>query len=489
MLFAEALGAEEFRARVKVYATDVDEEALDQARSGSYTAKEIEELDPGLRKRYFEAGDGRYAFSPELRRSVIFGRHDLVQDAPISRLDLLICRNTLMYFNAETQKGILERFHFALNGKGVLFLGRAEMLLSHAGLFTPLDQRHRVFAKILPRPAQERQPAAPVAETAERLGGRNGRLKNQAAEEEPTPRIVVDVDGTLTMANARARVLFSISPRDIGRQVSDLEVSYRPLELRSLIELAYAERHSVTRTSVERRFADGEVHYLDISASPMFDDSQNALGVSVSFVDVTRFSRLAEDLRRAQEEVQTTNEELQSSNEELETTNEELQSSNEELETTNEELQSTNEELETMNEELQSTNEELQTVNEELRNRTEEANRVNAFLESVLAGLRSAAVVVNAELNVLMWNHRAEELWGLRADEVQGKPLLNLDIGLPVAELRSTLRACLAGEVDHKEQTIDAVNRRGKQIRCHVSCAPLVAAKKREGVILLMEEA
>ena len=143
-----------------------------------------------------------------------------------------------------------------------------------------------------------------------------------------------------------------------------------------------------------------------------------------------------------------------------------------------------------MNEELQSTNEELQTVNEELRTRSEELNHLNAFFESVMASLSTGAVVVNHNLDVLMWNHRAEDLWGLRADEVQGKSLLNLDIGLPVAELRALVRPCLSGEADRQTVVLDAVNRRGKPIKCRVTCTPLVSpSKKREGVILMMEEA
>jgi two-component system CheB/CheR fusion protein len=194
-------------------------------------------------------------------------------------------------------------------------------------------------------------------------------------------------------------------------------------------------------------------------------------------------------LQQAREELQTTTEELQSSNEELETTNEELQSSNEELETTNEELQSTNEELETMNEEMQATNEELQTVNQELQQRGDELNQLNAFLESVLGGLRSGAVVINQQLNVLMWNRQAEELWGLRPDEVQGRSLMKLDFGLPVAELEQAIQACLRGEDGHKDRLLDAVNRRGKKIHIRVACTPLLAAGgKREGAILLMDE-
>jgi two-component system CheB/CheR fusion protein len=143
-----------------------------------------------------------------------------------------------------------------------------------------------------------------------------------------------------------------------------------------------------------------------------------------------------------------------------------------------------------MNEELQSTNEELQTVNEELRTRTDELNRSNAFLESVLTGIRSGAVVVDQNIDILVWNERATDLWGLRADEVLNKSLLNLDIGLPVEQLRSVIRQCLTGDADHRELELDATTRRGKAIRCRISCTPLLsAARRREGAILLMEEA
>jgi two-component system, chemotaxis family, CheB/CheR fusion protein len=496
IIFAEALGAEAFRERVKLYGTDADEEALNVARLASYPAKELEALDGALVKRYFDEANGRLVFRQDLRRSVIFGRHDIVQDAPISRLDLLVCRNTLMYFNAETQQKILQRFHFALNGDGkarsYLFLGRAEMLLGHSSFFSPLNLKCRIFVK-LPHAGARPRPRLPVPVAADNTSGndlvRTDRLRDLGLEELPVARIIIDVNGTLAVANQKARITFSINPKDIGRPLQDLEISYQPAELRSLIEQAYAERRPVTQASVERRFADGERQYFDIVVAPFFDESHTPLGVGITFLDVTRYSRLSEELERTREEIQTANEELQSSNEELETTNEELQSSNEELETTNEELQSTNEELETMNEELQSTNEELQTVNEELRQRTDEMNQLNAFLESVLGGMRAAAVVVNQNLNVLVWNRRAEDLWGLRSDEVTGRSLLNLDIGLPVGELRDLVRPCLAGEHDHQQIVLDAINRRGKQIKCRITCSPLVSAqKKREGVILLMEE-
>jgi two-component system CheB/CheR fusion protein len=166
-----------------------------------------------------------------------------------------------------------------------------------------------------------------------------------------------------------------------------------------------------------------------------------------------------------------------------------LQSSVEELQTTNEELQSTNEELETMNEELQSTNEEMQTVNDELRQRSTELNEVNSFLASILRSLQGGVVVLNRDLQIQIWNHKTEDLWGLRSEEVIGKHFLNLDIGLPVDLLRTAIRNCLAGE-DRQTIIVDAVNRRGKTIHCKVTCSALVGvANNVTGVILLMEEA
>ncbi|HEY9905504.1 MAG TPA: protein-glutamate O-methyltransferase CheR [Candidatus Sericytochromatia bacterium] len=148
IVLAEALGAEEFRSRVKIYATDLDEDALTHGRLASYTPRQLRDVPDQLRDKYFDAGKTVYTFRQELRRAVIFGRHDLIQDAPISRLDLLVCRNTLMYFTAQTQARILARFHFALKDTGFLFLGKAEMLLTHGNLFSPIQLKHRIFSKM-----------------------------------------------------------------------------------------------------------------------------------------------------------------------------------------------------------------------------------------------------------------------------------------------------------------------------------------------------
>jgi two-component system, chemotaxis family, CheB/CheR fusion protein len=147
MVLAEAMGLESFCRRVKIYATDLDEPALQQARRARYPIAELDAVPDAMRGRYFEQHEGVAALHNGLRRAVIFGRHDLLEDAPISRIDLLLCRNTLMYFNAAAQSRILGRLHFALLERGYIMLGRAEMLLSHADSFAPIDLKHRVAAK------------------------------------------------------------------------------------------------------------------------------------------------------------------------------------------------------------------------------------------------------------------------------------------------------------------------------------------------------
>ncbi len=141
-----------------------------------------------------------------------------------------------------------------------------------------------------------------------------------------------------------------------------------------------------------------------------------------------------------------------------------------------------------MNEELQSTNEELQSINEELRDRTEEVNRVNAFMEAILTSLRMGMVVVDNRLSIQLWNSGAANLWGLLAEEVQGSFFFDLDIGLPVDELRTPIRACQNGVSEYQEVVLNAINRRGKTIRCRVVCTSLIVANQQQGVILLMED-
>jgi two-component system CheB/CheR fusion protein len=485
MITADLMGLEAVRERVKIYATDVDEEALNQARQARYTARQVEGVPPELLPRYFEGNGQGYVFSKDLRRSVIFGRHDLFQDAPISRIDLLVCRNTLMYLNSETQSHVLARFSFALREGGYLLLGKAEMLLAHANLFTSVDLKRRVFRKVPGATLRDRLLA--LADTSERqlagIAPREERIHSAALDASAEAQVVVDAGGSLAVANRRARTLFNLGDDDVGRPFQDLEISYLPLELRSKIQQVYVERRPSPMYEAELPTKAGDIVHLEVQVIPLIDEQQLLLGAAVSFADVTRSRRYKEELEHANQGLEDAYAELQSTNEELETTNEELQSTVEELETTNEELQSTNEELETMNEEMQSTNDELGI-------RTTELNQLNAFLESIWAGLGGAVAVLDPDLRVLVWNHGSENLWGVRQEEVQGQHFLNLDIGLPVDQIRPALRRAMNGPDNGSEQTVvQATNRRGRAIRCRVTCSPLVGDDKSvHGVIVIVVE-
>ncbi len=493
MVMAESLGVEQFRERVKIYATDIDEDALSQARQGVYAAKEMVGVPEAFQIKYFDKADNRFTFRKDLRRSMIFGRHDLLQDAPISRIDLLICRNALMYFNAEAQAKILGRFHFALNGGGYLFLGKAEMLLTHTNLFTPLDLKRRIFTRVPMFTLRNRLPAVQPFDGNGNMSTsftKFVRFREVSFEVNPLAQLVLDMNRSLVMFNERIRALFNLSAQDVGRSLYELELSYRLSELRGRVEDCYNERRPNNPKTMDWALTDADVRTLEVQVLPLLENNTgDMLGVSITFSDVTPFKRLREELEHANQELEASYEELQSSNEELETTNEELQSTIEEAETTNEELQSTNEELETMNEELQSANEELETMNEELHRRTEDLHRVNIFLESILPSLRVGVAVLNSEMTVQVWSRHAEDLWGLRLDEAEGKNFLSLDIGLPVEQLKQAIRNVLNKTATSQEVVLTATNRRGKSIECHVTCAPLMdTTNSIRGTIILMED-
>jgi two-component system CheB/CheR fusion protein len=282
--------------------------------------------------------------------------------------------------------------------------------------------------------------------------------------------------------------MFNVGVADLGRPIQDLEISYRPLELRGHLDAVAGDHSGMEIGAVTWLSPQGQERFLNVRLTPLLSDG-TLIGTSVAYTDVTNTKQLQEDLVSSRRELEQAYEELQSTVEELETTNEELQSTNEELETTNEELQSTNEELETMNEELHSTNEELETMNDELRHRTGELNDLNAFLETILTTIGLAVAVLDRQQHVQIWNDQARELWGLTANEVEDRHIQALDFGLPAEQLKGALRACLAGESRREEIVVEATNRRGRKFQCQVTCLPLAGANDGavSGVIMMME--
>ncbi|MBV9193442.1 MAG: PAS domain-containing protein [Solirubrobacterales bacterium] len=487
MVFARVLGDDGFRERVKIYATDIDEEALDQARHGAYLPRQIEDVPPDALERFFERTDQRYVFRKDLRRCVIFGRNDLVQDAPISHIDLLVCRNVLMYFTVETQAQILRRFHFALDNEGVLLLGKSEMLITHTSLFTPVDLKRRLFRKVMRPSLRERVRALaldPVDGASQSVAD---NLREAAFDVGRSAQLVLDAAGALVMANSAARNLFGLRVTDLGRPIQDLELSYRPVELRGHLDAVASDLRGIDLKSVRWRVAEQE-RVFDVRLAPLLGEGV-LLGTSIAYEDTTESGELQKQLAASKRELEGAYEELQSTVEELETTNEELQSTNEELETTNEELQSTNEELETMNEELHSSNEELETMNEELRHRTRELHQINSFLESIFSTTGIGVAVIDDSQRVQIWNGNARELWGIAPEEAEGEHLMALDFGLPLEDLRGDLKAALGGEIHRAQRIVDATNRRGQPLQCRVTLVPLarVGNDGGAGVVIMME--
>jgi len=485
VLLAEAFGEDRFRQSVKIYATDADNDALADARRGRYRYEALAEAFGEERARRFFDTDGEYGiFRADLRRALIFGRHDLVRDPPISRIDLLTCRNTLMYFTAEAQAKILASFQFALNPGGYLFLGRSEARVTRTHMFEVVDLPQHILRKEGTGAELEAVPPAPPARPggSPRLDGH--RPMEALFEQNVVAQVMLDASGNIAAANRAARRMFSIGSTDLGRQLREAELYQRPADLRTPIERAQRERRPMAVYDVPWQGPD-EMRALDIIVSPLDGPS----GLVISFLDATRYQHLRADLEDSRRELKTAYEELQSTVEELETTNEEFQSTNEELETTNEELHSTNEELETMNEELQSTNDELQMINDVLRLRGEELDSTKAFAASTLRSLGRAVVVVDNDLRVFVWGPGAEDLWGLRSEEATGRGFADLDIGLPVADIVPVLKQTLTGQPARTEAEVQAITRRGRPVSMLLEYFLLSDEEgASRGVIIVMNE-
>jgi len=490
MLFADAMGIEAFCNNVKVYANDLDEAALRMARSATYSAREVESVPPHLLNKYFERTNGHYVFHRELRKCVIFGRHNIVNDAPISRVDLLICRNLLIYLDSPTQSVVLPRLHYALNPGGVLFLGKAETQLARSKLFEPVNIKSRLFRKVSLEWQRSRGGTLSTS-AGVNLNHKSSqmRLLEAIVDGGATAYIAVGLDGQVMLANAMARRLLEIGVADVGKPFQDLPVSYRPAELRSRIDEVQTTNRPLRLENQCYQRPPAEPVWLTIDISPIYGDDGKPMATLLGFNNTTQAHQLQQELETTQETLETTVEELQSANEELETTNEELQSTNEELETTNEELQSTNEELETTNEELRSTNEQLEVANEEMRRQSDEASEYRSYAEAVLRSMDTGVIVLDHEMKVRSWNRWSENTWGLRSEEVLGQRLAGIDISLPVLKLTGDIQRVLSGEMRQPSIEFKALDRRGRMLDFRVLLLPLLyGAQDARGIVLIIED-
>ena len=302
----------------------------------------------------------------------------------------------------------------------------------------------------------------------------NGHLLLAAFDRALSADLLVDADGVLIRANSQSMSLFRLGAGDIGRPFQDLALSYRPVELRSLMDRAHRSMQPVTIPDVVIVGGNGETRHSEVLVAPLQGEGEEGPGTLIRFMDRTKEMNLSANLDRAAKNLQETNEALQSTNEELETTNEELQS--------------TNEELETANEELQSANEELRRMNTELMSHAATLRLVDGSLEALLDGNGSSLVVVSRDLVVRLWKVRGRDLWGLHPSDVLGKPLSDLDWGFRGEDLGASIQDCLAGETNAPRTRVEANGRDGRPFSCQVECSPLpgLDGQKVPGVVLLV---
>ncbi len=429
MLLTDLLGAELSEWSVKIFATDLDEAAIGFARRGLYSENLLKGIPAEYCDRFFERADHGYRISKTLRQMVIFGQQDLSRSAPFPRIDLVLCRNVLIYFTPELQEYVLNQFAFSLSPGGYLFLGKAETVRPTQSFYELINKRWKVYRckeGALPT-ARRRMGDVSVPHLEGRANYRSGKPvgKPMAEQEPPSPSleigqlrrlnelllrflpvgvIVIDRTYHVLTANGTARRILGL--REMGNEQDFLHavrgIPYT--EVRTAIDNAFRERTAVSLPEVELDVdSGGNGRFVAFSIALMQMEASSPDLAAVSVIDVTEQVQARRQLEAVQteqtqlmselggankrlndmnKELLDANEELQVANEELMLTHEELQATIEEFETTNEELQATNEELETNNEELQATNEELETTNDELRARTAELQELTTMLES-----------------------------------------------------------------------------------------------------------
>ncbi len=458
ILLAELLGSELPEWNIKIFATDLDDEAVTFARRGLYPEKLLSDLPPAFIDRYFERIDHGYRVTKSVRQMVIFGTQDLTRGIPFPRMDLVVCRNLLIYLKPELQQDILDLFAYSLHQtNGFLFLGKAETARPSKATFDMINKKWKVYRCVngpmaLPGPGKAMSIRQAEWQAVARRVDAVEKMTDGIDEMTPLRRInevmfrylpigiaVIDRSYRIVTVNAAARRLLGI--RDIAAEQDFLHTA-RGLpytEVRQAIDAAFTEHSTATLPDIETE--NGSGRFLSLTIMPAHIDDGGIQLAVVTVTDVTESittKQRLEDIQSEQTkileelggtnkrlsamntELQEANEELQSANEELMLTQEELQATNEEFEATNEELQATNEELETNNEELQATNEELQTTNDELGARSAELQETTRELtdarEKLSANVQQfpyyVLIVKGAKLQVAGYNARYALLFG-----------------------------------------------------------------------------
>jgi two-component system CheB/CheR fusion protein len=439
---------------LQLFATDVSEPAIEHARAGVYPESIAADVSATRLRRFFTKIERGYRVNKTIRDLCVFARQDLTRDPPFSKLDLIVCRNVLIYMGAELQKKLITVFHYALKPAGYLVLGSAETIGIHADLFSVTDKKFRVYQKklvstpVMTFPVEHAAPVAIADRKAAPVRGDDTRaVLNEASrlvqDRYAPPGVVVDQDLHVVQFRGQTGAFFEPAAGDPSHNVLKMAREGLLHGLRSTVQEARRGWKAVRRDGLRVRtnggWHDVNLHVLPLGAQdrPHFLILLEADGLRRSGARAARgrgrgakrgkllagrHREGSAHAARLEDELASTRDHLQSIIQELEAANEELQSANEEILSANEELQSTNEELDTAKEELQSTNEELNTVNEELHARNEELTRVNSDLVNLLGSVQIAIVIVASDLRIRRFTPMAERVLNLIATDV-GRPI------------------------------------------------------------------
>lgn len=446
MLFTEYVERNGLRADVQVFATDIDDQALEIARASLYPEAIVTDVPANRLQQYFTKEQNRYRMRKELRERILFARHNILRDPPFSRLDLISCRNLLIYLDRDIQSEVLRMFHFALNPGGYLFLGNSETADICSHLFAPVDKKNRIYRardignqRRAPMPSLQNFSTASPTRVSGVAMARRSKLSfayahQRALEQYAPPSVIVNHESEIVHMSDRAgRFLRYVS----GEPSLNLATLVQPelrLALRSALYQAIQTGKSIEtrRISLER---EGRRFYIDMTVCPFRDDDAGADYLLVLFDETEDLSdRLPEtsqgdasdsELTQLQVELQQTKEQLQLTIEHSEASNEELRASNEELQAINEELRSASEDLETSKEELQSINEELITVNAELKSKVDETSKINDDLQNLISSTDIATLFVDRHMRIKWFTPRAQDIFNVIGSDA-GRSLLDI---------------------------------------------------------------
>lgn len=500
----EFLGERAGNIPIQIFASDIDDKAIDKARQGIYPENIRDDITPGRLQRFFTKTPGGYQISKTIRDMCVFAIQNVIKDPPFSRLDLICCRNLMIYLGAVLQKKVLHTFHYALRPGRFLMLGTSETIGSFADLFATLDKKSKIYTKksvsTLPGYDFSTLPHAVTLPAADQTAPERAPsaldLQHEAERLILTtygpPGVIINQDMQILHFRGQTGPYIEPSPGSASLNLLKMARQDLLMELRTVVHQAIKERNKTRKEGVRIR-NDGGYRMVNLQVLPLSSEESAEPHYLVLFEPGSEAIATAHPdaatpdtpdavalrIQTLEHELLSSREYMQAIIEEQEATNEELQSANEEIQSANEELQSTNEELETAKEELQSTNEELATINEEHENRNQQLMSSNNDLANLLASVELAIVILSDDLCIRRFTPCAKTLLNLIDADV-GRPIGNIRPNVSIPDLETRVREVIA---TISSQSVEVQDRDG---RCFtLSIRPYKTLDNRiEGVVM-----